>query len=458
MKQTTAAGSGQRALPLLLFHDNRSFPIGVAEKWTHTPDGLDGMWKLNDDPEAQRAARAAERGELTGLSIGFQPMRSRWEFVGWDDYNPDDGPDHMDRVYPTCRACWKCRSRRPRRSPTPRSRWSATPAPSATTGVPGRAARAAAGGGVRSLAGPRRRVTVRTALDRGRPAPRPVPTRAPARQRQSVRSGVSHPCRAVRFPHLTAAPDVTTRRCVDEPCPRNPVRTNAPTWSASMDSTLAQVAERDNHELVQAERELLEKAETKLGELDAQIEPALAWDKRVAAHADTSAGLPRNGDRLPAQPRRADGGDRAPAYATPGAFVVDLLRARGITDRGVVDPEAADRVAQTRVVADQKTSDTTGILPTPIVGPVVNLIDANRPLISIARGREAVGRHPRRDVHPPEDHATHHRRRPGGRENPAVVPEDDDHAGVVHEGDLWRHRRHFPAGHRLDVSRRRGTS
>ena len=43
-----------------------------------------------------------------------------------------------------------------------------------------------------------------------------------------------------------------------------------------------------------------------------------------------------------------------------------------------------------RAIADQKTSDTTGILPTPIVGTVVNLIDANRPLISSLGGAKAM--------------------------------------------------------------------
>ena len=97
LKQSTDNGKG-RGLPLLLFHDQRSFPIGVSEQWTHRDDGLDGRWKLNDSPEAQRAAGAAERGELTGLSIGFQPIRSRWEFVAWDDWDPELGPDHMDKV------------------------------------------------------------------------------------------------------------------------------------------------------------------------------------------------------------------------------------------------------------------------------------------------------------------------------------------------------------------------
>jgi hypothetical protein len=96
LKRSTV-GAG-RSLPLMLFHDRQSFPIGVSESWAHSDDGLDGVWKLNDSPDAQQAAGAAERGELTGLSIGFQPVRSSWEFVGWDDYDPDLGADHMDRV------------------------------------------------------------------------------------------------------------------------------------------------------------------------------------------------------------------------------------------------------------------------------------------------------------------------------------------------------------------------
>jgi hypothetical protein len=43
---------------------------------------------------------------------------------------------------------------------------------------------------------------------------------------------------------------------------------------------------------------------------------------------------------------------------------------------------------ESRTVADQKTSDTTGLIPTPVVGPVVSLIDANRPLI------QSLGAHP----------------------------------------------------------------
>jgi hypothetical protein len=93
MKKTTA-GAAKEA-PLLLFHNNATWPIGHAVDWRHG-DGLDGVWRLNATGEAQRAAEMANSGDLTGLSIGFIPIRSKWEFV--DEWDPDGGPDHMDRV------------------------------------------------------------------------------------------------------------------------------------------------------------------------------------------------------------------------------------------------------------------------------------------------------------------------------------------------------------------------
>lgn len=68
-----------KKLPLLLWHDNRTFPIGVSHEWRDNGDGLDVVWKLDvDDPRAVEAARKARDGLLTGLSIGFAPIE-RWE-------------------------------------------------------------------------------------------------------------------------------------------------------------------------------------------------------------------------------------------------------------------------------------------------------------------------------------------------------------------------------------------
>jgi len=94
-KSTTGNGAVKR-LPLLLFHDKTSFPIGHAEKWTHD-GGLHGVWKMSDSPEARRAADAAESGDLVGMSVGFIPVQAPViETV--KDWNPELGPDHKDKM------------------------------------------------------------------------------------------------------------------------------------------------------------------------------------------------------------------------------------------------------------------------------------------------------------------------------------------------------------------------
>ena len=155
---------------------------------------------------------------------------------------------------------------------------------------------------------------------------------------------------------------------------------------ATMDAILAQVEGRD---LVDAERGLLEAARGRIAALDEQIKPLEDFEALRAAHAQTASSLVP--DRIPAVPRRLEGDPRPPIYRSAGEFMTDYLRAHGIMERGVRDEQAAARITQTRVVADQKTTDTTGILPTPIVGQVVSLIDANRPFISSLGGAKAMG-------------------------------------------------------------------
>jgi HK97 family phage major capsid protein len=154
-----------------------------------------------------------------------------------------------------------------------------------------------------------------------------------------------------------------------------------------MDAILDQVG--DDRDLVDAERSLLQASRDRIGEIDAQIGPLAEFEQLRDAHSETVTGLPRP-ERMPASPRRVESVDRV-EYRTAGAFLVDYLRGHGILERGVRDEQAAARIYQARVVADQKTSDTTGILPTPIVGQVVDLIDANRPLISSLGGAMGLG-------------------------------------------------------------------
>jgi HK97 family phage prohead protease len=85
-----------RGLPLLLFHDDRSFPIGIAEEWQEKSDGLHGVWRLDSGEIAQRAAQLAKDNLLAYMSIRFVPIRSEWTYV--EDFAPDLGAAHKDAV------------------------------------------------------------------------------------------------------------------------------------------------------------------------------------------------------------------------------------------------------------------------------------------------------------------------------------------------------------------------
>lgn len=75
------------ALPLLLFHDDMSLPIGSARKWDEPKDGLWGTWSLAETRQAQEAGELAQAGHLGFMSVRFQPIRSTWTFVE-DDRDP----------------------------------------------------------------------------------------------------------------------------------------------------------------------------------------------------------------------------------------------------------------------------------------------------------------------------------------------------------------------------------
>jgi hypothetical protein len=95
LKRSTNGRAGVK-LPLLLGHDPKVI-LGHAERWDHPDDGLHGVWKLNDSPDAQRAAKMAEAGDLVGMSIGFLDVAAPiWEYPR--DLDLDGGPDQLPRV------------------------------------------------------------------------------------------------------------------------------------------------------------------------------------------------------------------------------------------------------------------------------------------------------------------------------------------------------------------------
>lgn len=75
-------------------------------------------------------------------------------------------------------------------------------------------------------------------------------------------------------------------------------------------------------------------------------------------------------------------GEVAPKPMTPGEYA-------GLVYRSQVSPSAVDREEAhnllLRVVAETGTGDTSGILPTPIIGDLVKFVDASRPVITSMR-------------------------------------------------------------------------
>lgn len=93
-----SARESAAALPLMLFHGDalKPFPAGSIARWDEQATGLYGEWNIADDADAQRAAKLAADGHLNFMSIRFAPIRSEWTYV--DDFNPDLGATHKDRV------------------------------------------------------------------------------------------------------------------------------------------------------------------------------------------------------------------------------------------------------------------------------------------------------------------------------------------------------------------------
>ena len=93
----------QPRIPLLLWHDSETFPIGASDPygWDDRLDGLYGRFELLLTSVAQYAASLVDEQVLTGASIGFVPLASEWRPVADAEWDPTLGADHVDTVVRT---------------------------------------------------------------------------------------------------------------------------------------------------------------------------------------------------------------------------------------------------------------------------------------------------------------------------------------------------------------------
>ncbi len=140
---------------------------------------------------------------------------------------------------------------------------------------------------------------------------------------------------------------------------------------------IVEAAEKDGRDLNAQEMELVTRARDRIAELNKQIEP-LADLSRISSESQKRlAEIHRNmQDRADEKPREVE-------YRSAGQYALDMWQA------GLGVEEARTRIqTYNRAAAHQTTTDTTGLIPTPILGPVVNFVDDMRPLVSALGPRQ----------------------------------------------------------------------
>lgn len=145
---------------------------------------------------------------------------------------------------------------------------------------------------------------------------------------------------------------------------------------------LIEAAQGQNRDLNPQEMELYQRAADRIRSCGEQLEP-LSEGLRIAADSA------RRSRELADSYREARTGNASPApieYRSAGAFILDYWQA------GLGYDEPRRRLEHyTRAAAHQTTADNPGVIPDPIVGSVLSLIDASRPIVSSLGVRPVPG-------------------------------------------------------------------
>jgi len=148
-------------------------------------------------------------------------------------------------------------------------------------------------------------------------------------------------------------------------------------------TALTQRAADENRDLNDAEQHNFDAYRTQIEGLQPRIDQLAAVQRSYDASASAIASVvDGNGNSGVATLQRAEAPDYLQrTYPTAGAWVVDYLMSRapgGIDVSSEQRAAARDRIQ--RAVANQTTADNPGLIPEPIIGPVINFIDNRRPV------------------------------------------------------------------------------
>ena len=142
---------------------------------------------------------------------------------------------------------------------------------------------------------------------------------------------------------------------------------------------VVEAAEKEQRDLTSQELELVTRSRERIGELNVQIDPLREASRIARDSYERTAKITE--ELRKAHPEHA----RAPEveYRSAGEYVLDYWKAQLGSD------EALDRLqTYNRAAAHQTTADNPGLLPTPIVGPVISFIDSSRPMVTALGPRQ----------------------------------------------------------------------
>jgi len=138
------------------------------------------------------------------------------------------------------------------------------------------------------------------------------------------------------------------------------------------------VSSAGDGDLTDEKLELVTEARNRIGTINRLMLP-LEESRRIAV--ESAARLAELGPVLAGSPAPT-----APEYRSAGEYIMDRWRA------GIGHGDARDRVEMFhRAAAHQTTGDNPGLIPTPILAPVVSFIDSNRPLVTRLGPRQLPG-------------------------------------------------------------------
>jgi HK97 family phage major capsid protein len=137
-------------------------------------------------------------------------------------------------------------------------------------------------------------------------------------------------------------------------------------------------AQDGDRDLSDNEKELTANARKRLENLDDQLKSLYENRSRTTAARQRAADVHREFDRLRNQV------DNGPVeYRSTGHYLTDYIAA------STGSRDAMERLeVYTRAAAHQKTSDNLGVVPDPIIGSVINFIDASRPAVAFLGPRD----------------------------------------------------------------------